>query len=63
MDMSTVPPFLLPANRNHTIYNTEFLKNTRFTDAKVIEGSQQLLMQELELENIKMEDLNKIKAK
>ena len=63
MDMSTVPPFLLPANRNHTIYNTEFLKNTRFTDAKVIEGSQQLLMQELELENIKMEDLKKIKAK
>lgn len=63
MDLSTVPPFLLPANRNDKIYSTEFLKDTRFTDAKVIEGSQQLLMQELELGNIRMEDLNKLKAK
>ena len=63
MDMSTVPPFILPANRSTTVHSTEFLKDTRFTDAKVIEGNQQLLMQELEIGNIKMEELNKIKAK
>ena len=63
MDMSTVPPFLLPANRNHTVYNTEMLKDTRFTDAKVLEGNQQLFIQELELGNIKMENLNTLKTK
>ena len=42
-------------------YNTELKKDTRFTDAKSVQGNQQLLMDQIENGNIDMKKLNSMK--
>ena len=50
------------------MFNTELKKDTRFTDAKALQGNQQLLMEMIEsgsvdirsLNSLKKEELNKI---
>ena len=47
--------------RASSIYNTELKKDTRFTDAKSVQGNQQLLMDEIANKKIDMKNLNSLK--
>ena len=67
MDISTVPPILLPAYRGEFVYNTECAKDTRFKELLihfyirflfVRFGSQQLLMNLIANKKLDMKELN-----
>ena len=60
VNISTTPPFILPAYRGETLYNTESKKNTKFLEAKNVQGSQQELIFLLEKKNFKLSDLQKM---
>ena len=49
--------------RGKLIYNTELKKDTRFTDAKSVQGNQELLMDAIENGQIDIKSLNKMSKK
>ena len=65
-NISNTPPFILPAYQGDMIYNTEIKKDTRYLEAKVIKGEQQLLIDMLsnsEFSLSELEDSNLERAK
>ena len=48
-------------SRASSVFNTELKKDTRFTDAKSVQGNQQLLMDLIENGKIDMKKLNSLK--
>ena len=63
MKYNTIPPFLLAPYRNHTVFNTEHEKQTRFTEAKNVRGNQSLLLHEIETGSVEISSLNKQNGK
>ena len=58
INISNLPPFILPSYRGDTLYNTEFKKDSTFLDAKQVGGSQQLLLNLVEDSYLKIEELD-----
>ena len=47
--------------RASSVFNTELKKDTRFTDAKSVQGNQQMLMELIENRGVDMKTLNSLK--
>ena len=60
VNISSTPPFILPAYRGETLYNTESQKKTMFLESRNIQGSQQELIDLIGRNQFQISDLQKM---